>query len=150
MLRTGREQKSSAPRCQAPETGCGRINAPHGTELYIDRWAQKMPTAMLANLVACFKCLTLQRWGFFSRKARDRAKKEIFRHISRRVSFTSSSRSKNRMRDFSKADVLRPSFACGTGNATVLFIFVTQLNETIYFERREGNKKVPLSRCVTP
>ena len=76
MLRTGREQKSSAPRCQAPETGCGRINAPHGTELYIDRWAQKMPTAMLANLVACFKCLTLQIWGFFSRKARDRAKKE--------------------------------------------------------------------------
>ena len=53
-----------------------------------------MPTALLANLVACFKCSALQRWGFFSRKARDRAKKETLRHISRRVSFTSSSFSK--------------------------------------------------------
>gem|GEM_PF-1039981 len=75
MLRTGREQKSSAPRCQAPETGCGRINAPHGTELYIDRWAQKMPTAMLANLVACFKCLTLQIWRIFLKRTRDNTKK---------------------------------------------------------------------------
>ena len=31
---------------------------------------------------------------------------------------------KNRMRDFSKADVSRPSFACDTGNATVLFILL--------------------------
>ncbi|WP_373134241.1 hypothetical protein [Barnesiella intestinihominis] len=110
-----------------------------------------MPTALLANLVACFKCSALQRWGFFSRKARDRAKKETLRHISRRVSFTSSSRSKNRMRDFSKADVFRPSFACDTGNTTVFFIFLQQFKMKQYIEDDgKGNKKVPLSRCCTP
>ena len=29
-----RTKKSSAPRCLPPETGCGCINTPHGTELY--------------------------------------------------------------------------------------------------------------------
>ena len=29
---------------------------------------------MLANVVALSKCYALQRWGFFSRKARDKAK----------------------------------------------------------------------------
>lgn len=27
-------KKSSAPRCLPPESGCGCINTPHGTELY--------------------------------------------------------------------------------------------------------------------
>ena len=85
----------------------------------------------------------MQRWGFFSRKARDRAKKEIFRHISRWVSFTSSSRSKNRMRDFSKADVLRPSFACDTGNTTDFFIFLQQFKMKQYVDwwREREQKK---------
>lgn len=33
-FKTGIKKESSAPRCLPPETGCGRINAPHGTELY--------------------------------------------------------------------------------------------------------------------
>ena len=40
-----RNKKSSAPRCVTPNKGSGRINAPHGTELYIDRQAQKMLAA---------------------------------------------------------------------------------------------------------
>lgn len=34
-----------------------------------------MPTAKLANLVACFKWKSLQRWGIFLKRARDNTKK---------------------------------------------------------------------------
>lgn len=33
MLIIWRKEKSSAPRCRTPDSGSGRINAPHGTEL---------------------------------------------------------------------------------------------------------------------
>ena len=39
LISMGRNKKSSAPRCRTPETGSGRINAPHGTELYDNPWA---------------------------------------------------------------------------------------------------------------
>ena len=67
LINMGRNKKSSAPRCRTPETGSGRINAPHGTELYVygKPWTQKMPTVKSAVLSACFKCTTLQRWGLF-------------------------------------------------------------------------------------
>ena len=67
LISMGRNKKSSAPRCRTPETGSGRINAPHGTELYVygKPWTQKMPTVKSAVFSACFKCTTLQRWGLF-------------------------------------------------------------------------------------
>ena len=66
LISMGRNKKSSAPRCRTPETGSGRINAPHGTELYDKPWTQKMPAAkLLASLLAFLKCSALQRWGLF-------------------------------------------------------------------------------------
>ena len=64
-FKTGIKKESSAPRCLPPETGCGRINAPHGTELYQNHFREftKMMqlgiknanSKKLANHIACFK-----------------------------------------------------------------------------------------------
>lgn len=58
---TGRVQKSSAPRCFPPDVGSGRINAPHGTELYRNRNGTKNANGKLANLVAYIKWKAVQR-----------------------------------------------------------------------------------------
>lgn len=60
-------EKSSAPRCTTPETGSGRINAPHGTEL-VSNTAKGIKNAAgmgMGDSAACFKCSAPQRYAEF-------------------------------------------------------------------------------------
>ena len=72
LVNTGKGAKKEAPlsRCIPPETGSGRINAPHGGRnlkslyrLCLDIKNARSKVIWRA-ILACFKCSALQIWGF--------------------------------------------------------------------------------------